>query len=91
MHELSIALSLVELAADELARLGDVRLHAVHVRVGTLSGVVADALRFSFDVAADGTTVAGATLEIEEVPESRELQLRGLEVFDREPANRGSP
>ena len=90
MHELSIALSLVELASDELARLGDVRLHAVHVRVGALSGVVSDALRFSFDVAADGTPVAGATLEIEEVADSPELQLRGLEVFDREPANRRS-
>ena len=82
MHELSIALSLVELASEELARLGDVRLGAVHVRVGTLSGVVPAALRFSFDVAADGTTIAGARLEIEPVADSRELKLRGLEVFD---------
>jgi hydrogenase nickel incorporation protein HypA/HybF len=87
MHELSIALSLVELASEELARLGDVRLGAVHVRVGTLSGVVPEALRFSFDVAADGTTIAGARLEIEPVADSRELQLRGLEVFDNAAAD----
>jgi hydrogenase nickel incorporation protein HypA/HybF len=65
MHELSIAIDLVELAEAEAVRLGDVRVVAVHVRAGPLSGVVADALRFSFDVAASGTAIEGARLEIE--------------------------
>ena len=65
MHELSIALDLVELAAAEARRLGDVRVVALHVWAGPLSGVVHDALRFSFDVAAAGTAVEGARLEIE--------------------------
>ena len=65
VHELSIALELVELASAEARRLGDVRVLAVHVRAGPLSGVVHDALRFSFDLAADGTTIGGARLEIE--------------------------
>jgi hydrogenase nickel incorporation protein HypA/HybF len=38
------------------------------VRLGTLSGVVRDALLFSFDVAAEGTPIAGARLEIADVP-----------------------
>jgi hydrogenase nickel incorporation protein HypA/HybF len=68
MHELSIALCLVDLACEELRRLGDVRLEALHVRVGQLSGVVKDALMFSFDAAATGTPLEGARLQIEDVP-----------------------
>jgi hydrogenase nickel incorporation protein HypA/HybF len=68
MHELSIALSLVDVACEELSRLGLVRVDAVHVRVGALSGVVRDALLFSFEAAAEGTTLAGARLQIEDVP-----------------------
>jgi len=68
MHELSIAMSLVEIATEEVGRLGDVRIEAVHVRLGPLSGVVEDALRFSFDLVAEGTAIDGARLEIEHVP-----------------------
>jgi hydrogenase nickel incorporation protein HypA/HybF len=65
MHELSIALELVDVALDEARRLGDVRVVSLRLRVGPLSGVVPDALRFSFDVAAAGTALEGARLEIE--------------------------
>src|SRR5512140_2336057 len=68
MHELSIAMSLVEAAAEEAARLGDVQILAVHVRIGALSGVVSDALQFSWDLATADTTLAGARLQIEDVP-----------------------
>lgn len=68
MHELSIATSLVEAAGEEAAQRGAARVLAVHLRVGALSGVVCDALAFSFEVAAAGTPLEGARLEIEEVP-----------------------
>ena len=68
MHELSIALDLVEICAAEAARLGNVRIDAVHVRIGRLSGVVSEALLFSFDVATAGTVIDGARLEIETEP-----------------------
>lgn len=67
MHELSVALSLVDVACEELSRLGSVRVNAVHLRLGPLSGVARDALLFSFDAAAAGTTLEGARLEIEDV------------------------
>ena len=68
MHELSIALSLVE-SADAAARAaGAQRVNSVHLRVGALSGVVTEALRFSFDVAAQGTLLEGAALTVEELP-----------------------
>ena len=68
VHELSIAVSLVEVACEKAASLGDARVEALHLRLGALSGVVREALLFSFDVAAQGTPLAGARLEITDVP-----------------------
>ncbi|HEY2853757.1 MAG TPA: hydrogenase maturation nickel metallochaperone HypA [Gemmatimonadaceae bacterium] len=67
MHELSVAVSLVELVCEEAAR-RDARVLAVHLHLGPLSGVVEEALRFSFDLATEGTSAAGARLVIEHVP-----------------------
>ncbi|MGD1048285.1 MAG: hydrogenase maturation nickel metallochaperone HypA [Candidatus Krumholzibacteriaceae bacterium] len=40
----------------------------VHLRIGEMAGVNADALRFAFEVMAKGTAAEGAALEIETVP-----------------------
>jgi hydrogenase nickel incorporation protein HypA/HybF len=67
MHELAITQSMVDAIVD---RLGPTRVTAVHVRIGRVSGVVPDAVRFCFDLVAEGTPVEGARLEITE-PEGR--------------------
>jgi hydrogenase nickel incorporation protein HypA/HybF len=67
MHELSIALSIVEIASEEAARQPGSRVEAVHLRLGPLSGVVKDALLFSWKLACEETPVAGSQLAIEEV------------------------
>ncbi|MGH2667919.1 MAG: hydrogenase/urease maturation nickel metallochaperone HypA, partial [bacterium] len=59
MHELSVALSLVEVACEQAAALG-IRVEALHMRVGVLAGVVKEALESSFDEAVAGTPLAGA-------------------------------
>jgi hydrogenase nickel incorporation protein HypA/HybF len=68
VHELSVALSLVDLACEAATRLAVPRIDVVHVTIGPLAGIVADALRFSFDLAAAGTPVEGAELRIEDAP-----------------------
>ncbi len=68
MHELSIALSIVEVAQEEAERRGGVRVDAVHLRLGVLSGVVEEALRFSYEMACEGTMLKGSRLLIETVP-----------------------
>lgn len=68
MHELSIALSIVEGAEEELQRQGGGRVCAVHLKLGPLSGVVKDALLFSYELACEGTPLEGSRLVIEEVP-----------------------
>jgi len=68
MHELSIALSMIEMATEEAERRGGARISAIHLKLGQLSGVVEDALLFSYDVACAGTPLEGSRLIIEEVP-----------------------
>ena len=68
MHELSIAMSMVELAEEEATRRGGVKVFAIHLKLGQLSGVVKDALLFSYEVACQGTTLEGSELIIEEIP-----------------------
>lgn len=68
MHELSIAMSIVDMATEEVIRLGAARVDAVHLRLGRLSGVVPRALRASFEMATEDTVLAGSRLVIEEIP-----------------------
>jgi hydrogenase nickel incorporation protein HypA/HybF len=63
MHELAITESVVDAVVD---RMGDAKVLAVRLEIGTLSGVVPDAVRFCFDLVASGTTVEGARLDIDE-------------------------
>jgi hydrogenase nickel incorporation protein HypA/HybF len=65
VHELGIARSIVAIAA-EAAR--GRRVHCVTLEIGKLSGVMAEAVAFCFPLAAEGTSVAGARLEIVEIP-----------------------
>src|SRR6266567_2066921 len=67
MHELSIAMSIVDAALDESQRRG-VQVRAVHLRLGALSGVVKDALLFSYEVACQDTPLQGSQLIVEELP-----------------------
>ena len=68
MHELSIALSMIDMATEEAQRRGGVQVNALHIRLGPLSGVVKDALLFSYEVATSGTLLKGSRLIIEDVP-----------------------
>jgi hydrogenase nickel incorporation protein HypA/HybF len=67
MHELSIAMGIVEAAMEESHRRG-VKVSAVHLRLGALSGVVKDALLFSYEVACQDTPLQGSQLIVEDMP-----------------------
>jgi hydrogenase nickel incorporation protein HypA/HybF len=68
MHELSIAISLIEAAQEEAEKHRASSVKAVHLRLGALSGVEKEALLFSYELAAQGTPLEGSRLVIEEVP-----------------------
>ena len=67
MHELSIAMGIVDAALDESQRRG-VQVSAVHLRLGALSGVIKDALMFSYEVACQDTPLQGSRLIVVDVP-----------------------
>jgi hydrogenase nickel incorporation protein HypA/HybF len=68
MHELSIALSILDMAAEELARHGGTRIRSIHLRLGPLAGVVKEALVSAYELARDAEALGDATLVIEEMP-----------------------
>ena len=67
MHEVSIMTEALRMAEDAAQTAGAGRVLKLRLRVGSLSGVVPDALRFAFDVVRENTLAADATLEIEAV------------------------
>jgi hydrogenase nickel incorporation protein HypA/HybF len=67
MHELSIAVGIIDGVLEESARRGGLSVETVRVRVGRLSGVDKDALLFAYQVARQDTPLESSRLEIEEV------------------------
>lgn len=65
MHEMSIAQSLVDLVAEQLAPTPEVVVRAVRVRIGELSGVIPEALRSAWPAASRQSVAEGAALRIE--------------------------
>ncbi len=68
MHELSIAMSIVEMAEEESGQRGGARVNAVYLKLGMLAGVVKNALLSSYELACAGTGLEGSRLIIEELP-----------------------
>jgi hydrogenase nickel incorporation protein HypA/HybF len=85
MHELGLAQEIVEIVATRAA---GARVRRVTLEVGKLSAVLPDALRFCFGAATDGTVVAGAELEIVEVPGRARCLACGAEVALERPFGR---
>ncbi len=68
MHELSIAMSLLDVAEEELERQGGGRVLALHLKLGPLSGVVKEALLSAFELAREGSDFEQCKLLIKETP-----------------------
>ena len=64
MHELGIMSSAVDAALAEARSRGAVRVHRVVLRIGALSGVDPDALRFAFETVTQNTPAADSELEV---------------------------
>jgi hydrogenase nickel incorporation protein HypA/HybF len=78
MHELGVAQSVLEIVRHAVsdAKAADVR--AVRVRIGALSGVVAESLDFCFGALVAGTPYGGAFLVLERVPVTLRCEACGL-------------
>ena len=65
MHELSLTRSVVAIVSERAA---GQRVTRVRLEIGRLSAVMPDAIRFCFDICAADTALAGARLDIDEIP-----------------------
>ena len=74
MHELGIAMEIIELASERIGALKPVK---IIVEVGALTAVSPDALRFAWEVATEDSPLAGCALEIVELS-GQQLQIRSL-------------
>ncbi|MFJ6752602.1 hydrogenase maturation nickel metallochaperone HypA [Streptomyces sp. NPDC091266] len=68
MHEMSIALAVIDQVESAERPAGATAVTGVRLLVGELAGVVPDALAFSFELACAGTALEGAELDTEIVP-----------------------
>ena len=67
MHELSVALSLLDEICEAAQREGASSVTSVRLRIGRLSGIARDALLFAWELARADTVASNAQLHIEDV------------------------
>ncbi len=80
MHEMSIAMSLIEIATTEAARHRPAVIRAIHAEIGELAGVEIESLRFCYEAARANTAAAEAELVIRRVPGRGRCAACGREV-----------
>lgn len=68
MHEMSVAINLLELAMQEAAKQNCQRLARAHVQYGALAGIMPEALQLCFSSLIRDTPHKNAILELEELP-----------------------
>lgn len=78
MHELGITSSIVAICAENS---NGANVKRVTLEIGKLSAIMPDAIRFCFDICAEGTVVEGAELEILEIEGKGLCQICGKDVL----------
>lgn len=68
MHELSLAISIVEQVSVAAHQSGAEKILSVRVFIGPLSGVIQESLEFCFTEACFGTIAEGAAFIVEKTP-----------------------
>ena len=68
MHEYSLIQSMLSRVGDEVRRRSALRVHALAIRVGDLSGVDPELLAGAWEIAREGTPCAAAELRVTRVP-----------------------
>jgi hydrogenase nickel incorporation protein HypA/HybF len=76
VHELAIIEAVLDMVTE---RLPDAAVSCVRLEVGELSCAVPDSLQFCFELATEGTTLQGASLEITRTP-GHDLKIASVKV-----------
>jgi len=88
MHEMGIAISILDGVAAEMRRRPGCRPLKVGVRIGEMAGIDPEALRFAFDAMTCDTELQGLELDVEYRPPrarcrdcAREFEVRNFELL----------
>lgn len=68
MHELSITESVLRLAIDEAEKHGASHIRLIRLKVGEMTHLEPDSVRFYLELMAQGTIAEGVELAVERVP-----------------------
>ncbi len=68
MHELSIVMSMVDIVEDELQKSDAKSVIEIELEIGTLSGVIIEAMEFAFDEGVKNTVLGNAKKKIISIP-----------------------
>ena len=69
MHEMGIAMQIIEVAGAAVpADMAGIKIERVNLKIGRLSSVVPESLRFCFEIVAKDTPFHEAELVIEDIP-----------------------
>jgi hydrogenase nickel incorporation protein HypA/HybF len=74
MHELSITQNILEIALRHGQKAQASKITDLHLIIGQLSSVVDDSVQFYWEMIAEGTLAAGATLHFKRIPAQLECQ-----------------
>ncbi|MEH1825046.1 MAG: hydrogenase maturation nickel metallochaperone HypA [Nostoc sp.] len=77
MHELGITQNIVAIVTENAK---GAKVQRVLLEIGKLSAIMPDAIRFCFDICTQGTILAGAKLEIVEIPGLAKCRQCGAEI-----------
>jgi len=88
MHELSLAMSIVETVTESLADYPGATVKEVRLRVGALAAVEEESLQFCFGMATEGSPLAGSRLVVHRLPVvlhcdpcGKDVELAGVQSF----------
>ena len=68
MHEMSIAVSIMEIVEKEMEQHRSSCLKRIRLKIGDMTAVEPESLRFCFSAITEGTKMEGTVLDIEESP-----------------------
>lgn len=90
MHEYPLTLQIIRTAEQHAKEHGASHVKTIHLVVGEQSGCVADSISLYFDLIAEDSLCAGATLDIERVKPRLKCKSCG-ELFERKPFSFSCP
>lgn len=87
MHELGVTTEIVEQVSDRLAAVAPpgAKVAAVRLEIGRLSGYTPESVRGCFELAATGTPLEGARLDVTEPPGNGTCRACGRDVEVHDP------